>query len=73
MDVFSSVDVELDIAQGKLNLFSQDQRSRYCMAEHPLQLGSCVLSRLRIHFASKEQMLYLSPADTAAADSSPKH
>jgi hypothetical protein len=39
-----------------------------CLVEHPLQLGISILSKLRIYFATKEQMLYLSPADTAATD-----
>jgi hypothetical protein len=39
-----------------------------CLVEHPLQLGVSVLSKLRIYFATKELMLYLSPADTEATD-----
>jgi hypothetical protein len=49
---------------------SKDSMTGYdgCMGEHPLQLGVSVLSKLRIYFATKEQMLYLSPADAAATD-----
>jgi hypothetical protein len=49
---------------------SKDSMTGYdrCMGEYPLQLGISVLSKLRIYFATKEQMLYLSPADTAATD-----
>jgi len=39
-----------------------------CRGRYPLRLGIGVLSKLRIYFATKEQMLYLSPADTAATD-----
>jgi hypothetical protein len=39
-----------------------------CLVEHPLQLGISVLSKLRIYFATREQMLYLSPAETRAID-----
>jgi len=39
-----------------------------CKGAHPLLLGIDVLSKLRIYFATKEQMLYLSPANTAATD-----
>jgi hypothetical protein len=37
-----------------------------CRGSHPLLLGISVLSKLRIYVATKEGMLYLSPADTAA-------
>jgi hypothetical protein len=49
---------------------SKDSMTGYdgCMGQHPLQLGLSVLSKLRIYLATKEQMLYLSPADLAAAD-----
>lgn len=40
-----------------------------CRGEHPLQLGIDVLSKLRIYCATKEQVLYLTPADPAAPDS----
>jgi len=36
-----------------------------CPVAHPLQLGISVLSKLRIYFATKERMLYLSLADHA--------
>jgi hypothetical protein len=39
-----------------------------CRGAHPLLLGIGVLSKLRIYVATKERMLYLSPADTAATD-----
>jgi hypothetical protein len=36
-----------------------------CRGGHPLRLGISVLSKLRIYVATKERMLYLSPADAA--------
>ena len=39
-----------------------------CRGSHPLHLGISVLSKLRIYVATKERMLYLSPADVAAPD-----
>jgi hypothetical protein len=39
-----------------------------CRGSHPLLLGISVLNKLRIYCATKERMLYLSPADTAATD-----
>jgi hypothetical protein len=39
-----------------------------CRGSHPLLLGISVLNKLRIYCATKERMLYLSPADTAATE-----
>lgn len=39
-----------------------------CRGAHPLLLGITVLSKLRIYCATKERMLYLSPADTPVTD-----
>ena len=34
-----------------------------CFGVHPLQLGQNVLSKLRFYIATKEKMLYFTPAD----------
>jgi hypothetical protein len=39
-----------------------------CSGPHPLTLGISVLSKLRIYVATKERVLYLSPADAAVPD-----
>jgi hypothetical protein len=39
-----------------------------CRGIHPLLLGLSVLSKLRIYFANKEKMLYVSPAGAISPD-----
>ncbi len=46
------------------HLGSQSGAAAYdgCLGVHPLQLGRNVLAKLRIYIATKEKMLYFTPA-----------